>query len=99
MAEKISEKMFGVDISVLPPKFLGKIKEDNLAQDGYWKTYAFSSDEAKLRIADFVQFITGELLDTDNLTVVSIAKKKKVGILKLNFKGNAERSLRGNANK
>lgn len=99
MSEKIREKLYGVDITVLPPKFLGKRKEDNLAEDGYWKTFAFDIDEAKVRIADFVKFITGEIVDTTDLVVVCISKKKKSGILQLNFKGNSERSLRGHANK
>jgi len=100
VSEKILEKMYGVDISILPPKFLSEIKEDNLAEDGYWKTYAFSVDEAKDRIADFVKFITGEILDTTDIVVVPIERKKKMS-LKINFngKGNSERSLRGHANK
>jgi len=99
MSEKMLEKMYGVDISILPPKFLGKIKEDNLAEDGYWKTFAFDTEEAKDRIADFVKFITGEIIDTNDLVVICISKKKKSGVLQLNFKGNSERSLRGHANK
>ena len=71
----MADKIFGIEVSKLPPLFLSKITEDGLASDGYWKTFASDHVEAEKRIRDFVKLITKETIGDFEVMVISKTKK------------------------
>ena len=76
MSSETKDKIYGVEVSKLPPRFLDKIKDFKpVAADGYWKTYAKNPEHAAERIAEFVMFYSKEIV-TEELHPILFDRKK-----------------------